>query len=228
MLLRPPLSYAYNTRRCLCRGCRRRPVLVLRSRCSDFFLTTYSNTGASLRPSPIVVVEDDYLVLHYNGQRILEPADSMVFHNLKMVSHVPLAVFMTLLTDLYGTPANSSVALSPATLTTLKTYVGFVEAAYGDLQANPGRFTPGAQYNNQVPHAPTPPRPHTHTHTHTHAHLLCACLSAHRCPAGANLQRVPHLLQRRAVDRPVLTVPTGKLHVLPPTPNHRRPERGRC
>ena len=117
---------------------------------TDYFHSMYSASGVSLRPSPIVVIEDDYLVLLYNGQRVLEPADSMVYHNLKMVSHVPLAIFMTLLTDLYGQPKTEMVNLSATTIATLKTFQGFANASYGNLVANPSRFTPGDQYNRQV------------------------------------------------------------------------------
>jgi hypothetical protein len=124
-------------------------LLSLR-RFADFFHTVYSATGIALRPYPIVVVEDDYLVLHYQGQRILEPAETMTYHNLKMVSHVPLAIFMILLTDLYGQPPNATVTLSPTTVGTLKTYYGFAANAYANLQANPSRFQPGEQYQRQV------------------------------------------------------------------------------
>jgi hypothetical protein len=120
------------------------------ARRTDFFHTVYSATGVALRPYPIVIVEDDYLVLHYQGQRILEPAETMTYHNLKMVSHVPLAIFMILLTDLYGQPPNATITLSQGTLATLKTYYGFTANAYANLQANPSRFQAGEQYQRQV------------------------------------------------------------------------------
>ena len=50
----------------------------------------YSDAGVAMRPSPIVVVEDDYLVLDYNGQRVMEPFNTMAYHNVKMVDHIPL------------------------------------------------------------------------------------------------------------------------------------------
>ncbi len=54
------------------------------------FQDQYSDTGNAMRPSPIIVVEDDYLVLDYNGSQTMEPFNTMVYHNLKMVGHIPL------------------------------------------------------------------------------------------------------------------------------------------
>lgn len=113
-----------------------------------FFQQTYSASGAALRPSPIVIIEDDFIVLLYNGQRIIEAADSMVYHNLKMVSHIPLTIFMAVLPTLYGT--NATLALPAATVATLKTYKGLVEASLANVDANPAqRFNP-TQFERQM------------------------------------------------------------------------------
>ena len=56
---------------------------------SDLFQSLYTDTGNAVRPTAIVTLENDYMVLSYAGQRLVEPATTMEYHNLKMVAHVP-------------------------------------------------------------------------------------------------------------------------------------------
>ncbi len=115
---------------------------------ADYFHGMYTNAGNALRPYPIVVTEGDYLVLFYKGQRIMEPFDTMLYHNLKMVCHVPLGITMALMPDLYGT--NSTVQLSSSTVATMKSFLAMVNACLADLYANPSRFNSGEQLQRQV------------------------------------------------------------------------------
>lgn len=118
---------------------------------NDFFHSVYSDAGVAMRPSPLVILEDDYLVLEYNSSRVVEPFISMVYHNLKMVDHVPLAVFMIVLPEVTAGSANpdASVNLSAGTLATLTKYASLAAAARQNLVQFPSRFQAGEQLQRQ-------------------------------------------------------------------------------
>eukprot|EP01138_Halocafeteria_seosinensis_P009919 gb/GECG01010131.1/.p1 GENE.gb/GECG01010131.1/~~gb/GECG01010131.1/.p1 ORF type:complete len:405 (+),score=41.94 gb/GECG01010131.1/:1-1215(+) len=66
-------------------------------RINNWFHDLYDASGATLRPDPVIVLEGDYLVLRFNnGTREKQQITPMVFHNLKMICHIPLVAFVDL------------------------------------------------------------------------------------------------------------------------------------
>eukprot|EP00164_Ancoracysta_twista_P006133 GFYU01008481.1.p1 GENE.GFYU01008481.1~~GFYU01008481.1.p1 ORF type:complete len:517 (-),score=125.23 GFYU01008481.1:28-1578(-) len=61
------------------------------------FRSVYKDTGGIMTPDPFVIVEGDYLVLLKDGQHTFTAFNKPAFHTLKMVSHIPLAVYLLLL-----------------------------------------------------------------------------------------------------------------------------------
>ena len=114
---------------------RMRSTLV---RFNDAFHTVYTNAGTVIRPTPLLLVESDYLVLWRTAEdrEIIGTYTPALYHDLKMVCHLPLA-FATALQPLFdsklnltqGYPSrpngNEPVCLTP-----------FVHAAVADLSSH--------------------------------------------------------------------------------------------
>ena len=72
-------------------------------RVNDYFHSLYDSANKDLRPAPLVLVEDDYLV-EWNkddgggiNRTVLGSYTPPLYHDLKMICHVPLAIVTTLL-----------------------------------------------------------------------------------------------------------------------------------
>lgn len=122
---------------------------------NNMFHTVYTQAGDLMSPSTVMMLQDDYLVLYDSrGNRYVELVVPAAYHNLKMVAHIPFAVFLIIWPDLSTIPAamanhSAPAQLSAATLDTLAKYNATVAAA----EADPGflgRFTPGAQRDRQL------------------------------------------------------------------------------
>lgn len=67
---------------------------------NDNFHANYDRAKSDINPQTKIMAEGDYLVLHLrNGSRIVEQVNTMTYHNLKMVSHLPLNAYIILLAN---------------------------------------------------------------------------------------------------------------------------------
>lgn len=95
------------------------PLVIL----NNFFHTDYSDSRRKVLPTNLIIVEADYLVLYHGdeGTREVESSTPAIYHNLKMVCHLPLAVFVILSPSLKACDCENT-SLDAATLATLTEY----------------------------------------------------------------------------------------------------------
>jgi hypothetical protein len=85
---------------------------------NSLFHSVYQLTGQAVLPPAVVFLETDYLVLLRRGPdgsfvRVKEEAITpVIYHDLKMVAHLPLAVFVLLLP--YATNATEEFPIQSA------------------------------------------------------------------------------------------------------------------
>ena len=85
---------------------------------NDFFHVAYSDARNELIPKVNIMRQGDYLVLHLkNGSRIVEPIVHDIFHNLKMVAHLPLGAYSVLLAN-----TSKSISLDQSSLDKLSSF----------------------------------------------------------------------------------------------------------
>eukprot|EP00730_Choanoeca_flexa_P012582 TRINITY_DN4415_c0_g1_i1.p1 TRINITY_DN4415_c0_g1~~TRINITY_DN4415_c0_g1_i1.p1 ORF type:complete len:428 (+),score=67.22 TRINITY_DN4415_c0_g1_i1:212-1495(+) len=105
-------------------------------RFNNAFHLAYTNAGTIVRPTPLLLIEGDYLVLWTTPEdrQMIGTYTPPIYHNLKMVSHIPLALSTALqplfddklnLTQGYpGRPnADAKVCLTPYVRQTLSELV---------------------------------------------------------------------------------------------------------
>jgi archaellum component FlaF (FlaF/FlaG flagellin family) len=70
---------------------------------NDYFHTVYSELQIQVTPRTKIISSGDYLVLYLrNGSRFVEPVVEDIYHNLKMISHLPLTAYSIVLGNSSG------------------------------------------------------------------------------------------------------------------------------
>lgn len=88
---------------------------------NNFFHNSYQNTQMNILPTIKILNEGDYMVLIFqNNTRLVEPFVSDIYHNLKMISHLPVTVYSILLENkTKSIQLNNDVIISLNTFQTL-------------------------------------------------------------------------------------------------------------
>ena len=109
---------------------------------NDNFHTNYDYAKSELLPPTHIMPESDYLVLYLqNGSRIKEEVNTMYFHNLKMVSHLPLNAYIILLVN-----TTRSIQLPAETLSRLEEFLAMLY----NITLDRSDFLSDDQYERQV------------------------------------------------------------------------------
>eukprot|EP00045_Choanoeca_perplexa_P004456 m.38228 g.38228 ORF g.38228 m.38228 type:complete len:358 (+) comp12584_c0_seq2:192-1265(+) len=100
---------------------------------NETFHKTYAAAGDSLRPTPLILLENDYILLWRtpNQREVYATITPRLYHDLKMTCHVPLVVIIMLEAILVGTdnPAPSqAITLSVLDCDKLNAYLEQLEA----------------------------------------------------------------------------------------------------
>jgi hypothetical protein len=91
-------------------------------RANGYFHDMYDAAQAALVPKVSIMMEGDYLVLHLaNGSRLVEPAVHSLWHDLKMVCHMPLGAYTIMLPNV-----SRSITLPEETLANLRDYAALL------------------------------------------------------------------------------------------------------
>jgi hypothetical protein len=108
---------------------------------NDYFRFSYSEAKPKLLPKVKILHESDYLILILgNGSRYQEPIVTDLFHNLKMISHLPVTIYVLLLPN-----ATQSLQLNQETLTSLITFQNLMK----NVTITSDRFPNEEQYQRQ-------------------------------------------------------------------------------
>mmetsp|Transcript_5152 Transcript_5152/g.7891 ORF Transcript_5152/g.7891 Transcript_5152/m.7891 type:complete len:411 (-) Transcript_5152:122-1354(-) len=109
---------------------------------NDYFHSMYSTARQEVLPKVNIMVEGDYLVLHLsNGSRIVEPIVHDIFHNLKMVSHLPLGAYSILLPN-----TSHAINLDDETVENMARYMELLE----NVTITSDRFPDPVQLERQI------------------------------------------------------------------------------
>ena len=109
---------------------------------NENFHANYDQAKVDMIPQTKLIVEGDYIVLHLqNGSRFVEQVNTMYYHNLKMVSHLPLNAYIILIANV-----SASVELSPETLDSLSVLQGLIQ----NVSLREDMFLTEEQYLRQV------------------------------------------------------------------------------
>lgn len=109
---------------------------------NSYFRLYYSQTKSQMLPKVKILHESDYLVLILsNGSRYIEPIVEDLYHNLKMISHIPVTIYILLLPN-----QTKSINLSPATMVDLQNYQDMIS----NLAITVERFPSAEQYQRQI------------------------------------------------------------------------------
>jgi hypothetical protein len=111
-------------------------------RTNDYFRSSYSETKSKLLPKVKILHESDYLILILgNGSRYMEPIVTNLFHNLKMISHLPVTIYVLLLPNV-----TQSLQINQETLTSLITFQNLMK----NVTITSDRFPDEEQYQRQL------------------------------------------------------------------------------
>ncbi|CAM9531739.1 unnamed protein product, partial [Ectocarpus fasciculatus] len=85
---------------------------------NNYFHDVYDIARETLVPKVNIMREGDYLVLHLsNGSRFVEPIVHTIFHDLKMVCHLPLSAYSIVLAN-----SSKSIVLDQPTMDRMSTF----------------------------------------------------------------------------------------------------------
>lgn len=102
-------------------------------RMNEYFHSAYDEAKDEMVPKVNIMLEGDYLVLHLSdGTRLVEQISHDIYHNLKMVSHIPLGAYTILLGN-----SSQSVSLDQLTLGKLSAYLELL----ADITISDDRFS---------------------------------------------------------------------------------------
>lgn len=108
---------------------------------NDYFRSSYSEAKPKLLPPVKILHETDYLVLILgNGTRHMEPIVTNLFHNLKMISHLPVTIYVLLLPNV-----TQSLQLNQETVQSLITFQNLMR----NISITTDRFPSEEQYLRQ-------------------------------------------------------------------------------
>ena len=91
---------------------------------NNYFHEVYQSTQIKILPTVKILNEGDYMVLFLsNGTKISEPFVSNLYHNLKMISHLPVTVYSILLLN-----ETKSIHLTNEVLVSLTTFLSLLDS----------------------------------------------------------------------------------------------------
>jgi hypothetical protein len=109
---------------------------------NENFHSNYDQAKSDVVPQIKMMVEGDYVVLHLrNGSRLVEQVNTKTFHNLKMVSHLPLNAYIILLAN-----TSETIGLETQQLDQLNTFLILLQ----NITLDQSQFDTAEQLDRQL------------------------------------------------------------------------------